>query len=149
MAKKKEKELAKQLRKARKALKAVSAERDALKKALKKAEKREKKLARKVEKRKKPSASSGPGTAAAEQGDDLRKLRGLGPKIEQYLHEAGVYTYNQLLQLDAGDWEPILRAAGPRYRSYDLSAWQQQARELSGHNGSRAKEDGPSAGHQP
>lgn len=145
MAKKKDKKLSK----LNKELKEVRSDRSDLKKALKKLRKREKKISEKIDRHRERKASAEavatvpsfrpPDMSADGQGDNLRKLRGLGPKIEQYLHEAGIYTYAQLLRLNKEEWLPILRAAGPRYRSYDPTPWREQARQLSSrHDGSIA-----------
>lgn len=62
--------------------------------------------------------------------DDLRRLRGVGPKMEEKLHDSGIYQYAQIARLD----EAGLRWLGEQLTiSPDRIArddWVSQAREL-------------------
>ena len=59
--------------------------------------------------------------------DDLKKIEGIGPKIEQLLHEAGILTFSDLAASTAERVKEILSAAGPRYAIHDPSTWSKQA----------------------
>jgi ribosomal protein L27 len=59
--------------------------------------------------------------------DDLKKIEGIGPKIEELLHEAGIKTFAQLSETSAEKIKEILEAAGPRYTMHNPSTWAKQA----------------------
>ena len=55
--------------------------------------------------------------------DDLKVVEGIGPKIEELLNNAGIYTFSQLAAKSATEIKEILAAAGKRYRIHDPSTW--------------------------
>ena len=59
--------------------------------------------------------------------DDLKVVEGIGPKIEELLHEGGINTWNDLATADLEKVQQILDDAGPRYRIHDPKTWAQQA----------------------
>jgi predicted flap endonuclease-1-like 5' DNA nuclease len=59
--------------------------------------------------------------------DDLEKIEGIGPKISALLQEAGITTFAQLANTDAGQLRQILQKAGSRFQMTDPSSWPQQA----------------------
>jgi predicted flap endonuclease-1-like 5' DNA nuclease len=59
--------------------------------------------------------------------DDLKIVEGIGPKIEQLLHAAGVKTFAQLAQTSVARLREILDAAGPHYRISDPATWPEQS----------------------
>ena len=59
--------------------------------------------------------------------DDLKKIEGIGPKIEQILHEGGITTFAQLAESDADAVKELLTAAGPRYAIHNPATWSKQA----------------------
>ena len=63
----------------------------------------------------------------ATKGDDLKKIEGIGPKIEQILHEGGITTFAQLAESDADHVKELLTAAGPRYAIHNPATWAKQA----------------------
>jgi large subunit ribosomal protein L27 len=63
----------------------------------------------------------------ASKGDDLKKIEGIGPKIEQILHEGGITTFAQLAESDAEVVKGLLTAAGPRYSIHNPATWAKQA----------------------
>ena len=71
-------------------------------------------------------------TAAAKEPapvvpDDLKIVEGIGPKIEEILHEAGIKTFAQLAAASVGQLEQIVREdAGIRIAFPDT--WPEQAR---------------------
>ncbi len=60
--------------------------------------------------------------------EDLKKIEGIGPKIEQLLYEEGIYTWNDLANTEVVEIKIILEKAGPRYKMHDPGTWPDQAR---------------------
>lgn len=65
--------------------------------------------------------------AASGKADDLKKIEGIGPKIEQLLHDKGIITFSILAATSAEDVKAILTEAGPRYTIHDPATWGKQA----------------------
>lgn len=63
--------------------------------------------------------------------DDLKKVEGIGPKIEQILHGSGIRTFAQLAQTEPAHIMELLRAAGPQFQIHDPGTWPDQARLAS------------------
>uniref|UniRef100_UPI003743DE49 helix-hairpin-helix domain-containing protein n=1 Tax=Mariniphaga sediminis TaxID=1628158 RepID=UPI003743DE49 len=63
--------------------------------------------------------------------DDLKKLEGVGPKLEEILNEAGITTYAGLAATSLEKLKEILEGAGSRYASKDPAPWIEQAKELA------------------
>ena len=59
--------------------------------------------------------------------DDLKKIEGIGPKIESLLNADGVSTWAKLAKTSIKKIQSVLDAAGPRYRMAEPSTWPQQA----------------------
>ena len=64
---------------------------------------------------------------APSKPDDLKVIEGIGPKIEQLLHEAGILTYKDLASAKVETLEAVLEKAGPRFRLADPATWPKQA----------------------
>ncbi len=62
------------------------------------------------------------------QGDDLKKIEGIGPKIAEIFNEAGIVTYAGLAEASVDQLKEILANAGSRYASKNPSTWPQQAK---------------------
>ncbi len=62
------------------------------------------------------------------QKDDLKKVEGIGPKIETLLAEAGIVSFADLAKADAKVLKTILEKAGSRYKMHDPTTWPQQAK---------------------
>lgn len=75
------------------------------------------------------SRSFGAGAVAAPPAskDDLKKVEGVGPKIEELLNAAGIYTFQQLAETAVEKVKAVLDEAGPRYRLADPGSWATQA----------------------
>lgn len=81
----------------------------------------------------KKAASAPKKTAAskavpAPAADDLKKIEGIGPRIEKLFHEAGITTFDALAKAGKKTLTDILAAAGPRYKMHDPATWSQQAK---------------------
>jgi Fe-S oxidoreductase/predicted flap endonuclease-1-like 5' DNA nuclease len=61
------------------------------------------------------------------QADNLKKIEGIGPKIEELLHVAGIMTFSQLSKSSYDDLKAILNNAGSRYKMHNPKTWPQQA----------------------
>ena len=59
--------------------------------------------------------------------DDLKVVEGIGPKIEELLHNGGIKTWNDLATADLDKVQQILNDAGSRYRIHNPKTWAQQA----------------------
>ena len=57
----------------------------------------------------------------------LRKVEGIGPKIEQLLHDAGILSFKQLSKSKGEKLKKILAAGGSRYKMHDPTTWPEQA----------------------
>ena len=74
----------------------------------------------------KETAAKAPKKAAA--GDDnLKRIEGIGPKIESVLKDAGIATFAALAGSDEAALRGVLEAAGGRLRSHDPTTWPAQA----------------------
>jgi chromosome segregation ATPase len=59
--------------------------------------------------------------------DDLKRIEGVGPKIEELLNEAGIYKFDQLATTSVDRIRAILDKAGARFRMHDPESWAAQA----------------------
>ncbi len=59
--------------------------------------------------------------------DDLKAVEGIGPKIEQLLHDAGITTWRSLSQTSVTAIQDVLTAAGSRFTLADPATWPKQA----------------------
>jgi predicted flap endonuclease-1-like 5' DNA nuclease len=59
--------------------------------------------------------------------DDLKIIEGVGPKIEELLNAAGIYTYVELATTEVPALRTILDNAGARFRMHDPQTWPIQA----------------------
>lgn len=62
-----------------------------------------------------------------EKVDDLKKIEGIGPKIQELLNNGGIYTFASLATTSADGIKEILIAAGDRYKMHDPTSWPMQA----------------------
>ncbi len=59
--------------------------------------------------------------------DDLKLVEGIGPKIAELLHDAGINTWAALADTTVERIQEILEAAGDSYAMHDPSTWSRQA----------------------
>lgn len=72
----------------------------------------------------------GAGAAVAEttvEPDDLKKIEGIGPKIEQLCNGIGIHTWKQLADTAVETLQKMLDDAGPRYKIAVPDTWPKQA----------------------
>ncbi len=58
---------------------------------------------------------------------DLTKIEGIGPKIEEALNKARIYSYNDLAETPADKIKEILEGAGSHFKSHDPTTWPKQS----------------------
>lgn len=59
--------------------------------------------------------------------DDLTVVEGIGPKIQQLYHDAGIKTWQELSVTSIEQSKQILADAGNRFKMHDPSTWAEQA----------------------
>lgn len=72
------------------------------------------------------AAASGGG--APVQRDDLKRIEGIGPKIEKMLNDDLIFTWAELSAVPMDRLKGILRRAGDRYKMHDPTSWPDQAK---------------------
>ncbi len=70
-------------------------------------------------------------TIVKNSGDDLKKIEGIGPKIQELLGKAGINTFNDLSREKRDDLKKLLDEGGPQYRVHEPESWPLQARLAS------------------
>lgn len=60
--------------------------------------------------------------------DNLKKIEGIGPKIEKLFNEAGISTFAALAKAKKTTLKNVLDAAGPRFKMHDPTTWTEQAK---------------------
>jgi len=60
--------------------------------------------------------------------DEYKKIEGIGPKIEELLHNAGLATFSDLANAPIDKLKGILTEAGSRYTMHDPTTWPQQSK---------------------
>ena len=74
-----------------------------------------------------PKPAKAPKVEAKGDRDDLKKIEGIGPKIEELLNNDGISTFAALADADVDRVQAILDAAGPRYKMHKPATWARQA----------------------
>lgn len=69
--------------------------------------------------------------AVPETADDLKRVEGIGPKLEEILNSHDILTFSQLAATKTEDLQAILDKAGEAYRIHDPGTWPQQAQLLA------------------
>jgi len=65
---------------------------------------------------------------AKSKKDNLKKIEGIGPKIEKMFNEAGITTWSVLSKTKVSTLKAILAAAGPRYKMHNPGSWPKQSK---------------------
>ncbi|HRG40093.1 MAG TPA: hypothetical protein PLC27_01775, partial [Saprospiraceae bacterium] len=73
-----------------------------------------------------PAEKPAPAAKAAKP-DDLKKIEGIGPKIEELLHNAEIMSFADLAKAEVSTLKDILNAAGSRYQMHDPTSWPMQS----------------------
>ncbi len=72
--------------------------------------------------------------------DDLKKVEGIGPKIEELLKNAGIQSYTSLSETTPERIREILESAGSRYKVHDPTTWPEQAKMAAAGEWDKLKE---------
>ena len=67
----------------------------------------------------------------ADEKDDLKKLDGVGPKLEEVFNSAGIATFEKFAATPVEKLNEILEEAGSRYSGKDPAPWVEQAKDLA------------------
>ncbi len=70
------------------------------------------------------------GTATADEKDDLKEIKGIGPFIEEKLNALGIYTFRQIANFDEDDDDKVNDAIEFFPGRIKRDEWKKQAREL-------------------
>jgi predicted flap endonuclease-1-like 5' DNA nuclease len=62
--------------------------------------------------------------------DDLKLVEGIGPKIEQLFHKAGLKTWAAVAKTDPAKLKAILVAAGERFQMHNPGTWPKQCQMM-------------------
>ena len=76
----------------------------------------------------KPAKKEAAPAKATTEKDDLKKVEGIGPKIEGLLNDAGIQTFANLATTEVDKIKQILSDAGSRYAAHDPTTWPAQAK---------------------
>lgn len=66
-----------------------------------------------------------------QQKDDLKIIVGITPKVERFLQEKGIVSFEDIVREDVAGLEVLLLEAGPSYGKYSPVTWPDQARLAS------------------
>ncbi len=61
--------------------------------------------------------------------DDLKAIKGIGPKLEKIFNENGIETFAQLAKASEAKIKSILEKAGPVFKNVNFSSWVKEAQE--------------------
>ncbi|MCF8244768.1 MAG: hypothetical protein K9J37_09930 [Saprospiraceae bacterium] len=61
------------------------------------------------------------------KSDDLKRVEGIGPKIEELCNQIGIWTFAELASTTVERLQEMLDAEGPRFRIADPGTWPKQA----------------------
>lgn len=70
------------------------------------------------------------GVASAEEKDDLKQIKGIGPTLEEKLNALGIYTFDQIANFTPEDEEQIAEAAEYFPGRIERDEWVKQAEAL-------------------
>ncbi len=59
--------------------------------------------------------------------DDLKKIEGIGPKIEGLCNDIGIYSFEQMAFTTTDTLKKMLEDAGSRFKMHDPTTWPAQA----------------------
>jgi predicted flap endonuclease-1-like 5' DNA nuclease len=65
--------------------------------------------------------------AVASTKDDLKRIEGIGPKIEELLNAANILTFKDLAATKADKVKTILEGGGKRFQMHDPASWATQS----------------------
>jgi NADH-quinone oxidoreductase subunit J len=72
------------------------------------------------------------GGVAIYEGDDLKKIKGIGPKLERILHKNGIYTFSQIANLSEAEKTQLDNQLEEFKGRIVRENWAEQAKALAG-----------------
>ncbi len=78
--------------------------------------------------------SLGEFNAGKQRPDDLKKIKGIGPQMEQTLNQIGIYTYAQVARMGQSDYELLDSITGAFPGRARRDDWAGQAKQLNSNN---------------
>jgi large subunit ribosomal protein L17 len=76
----------------------------------------------------KPAAETASSSKSkSKSGDDLTKIEGIGPKVSEALHAAGIISFEKLAESKAEDIKEILEKSEGNFNAQDPTSWPEQA----------------------
>jgi len=97
-----------------------------VKKATKKPAKKKTVVAKKITTKK--VVAKKPTIIASKVKNDLKTIKGIGPKMETVLNENGITSFEQLAKISIKDINAVLENAGANVKAYDTADWKVQAK---------------------
>ncbi|NND77354.1 MAG: hypothetical protein HKN39_04160 [Flavobacteriales bacterium] len=82
----------------------------------------------------KKTSTSGAKKGGRKKKDDLTKIEGVGPKIQEIFNKAGIRSFEDLGGNTPTKLRKILQEAGPRYKMHDPKTWPRQAKYAASGN---------------
>jgi predicted flap endonuclease-1-like 5' DNA nuclease len=70
------------------------------------------------------------GSASASDADDLKQIKGVGPKLEKMLNELGIYTLKQVSKMGPAEYDTIDELLGAFQGRAKRDNWAAQAKQL-------------------
>ena len=70
------------------------------------------------------------GTATADQKDDLKKIKGVGPKLEDALNNAGIFTYAQVAKMTDAEYDLLDELLSTGKGKAKKDNWAEQVKSL-------------------
>ena len=71
--------------------------------------------------------TGGKSVRSAKKPDDLKRIEGIGPKIENLMHADGVKTFSKMSKTSVKRLRTILEKGGPRFVMHNPDTWPEQA----------------------
>lgn len=70
------------------------------------------------------------GLATPDESDDLKAIKGIGPKYEETLNDIGIFTYGQMSKLKVADLKVLAEETGLSLDTMREEEWVKQAKAL-------------------
>ena len=70
------------------------------------------------------------GSASASDADDLKQIKGIGPKLENMLNDLGIYTFRQVSKMGSTEYDLIDELLGAFQGRAKRDSWAKQAKSL-------------------
>lgn len=74
-----------------------------------------------------PEASIETSETPVVENDDLTRIEGIGPKVAEVLHEAGITTFAKLAESKSEDIKEVLEKSGGNFNAQDPTSWPEQS----------------------